>query len=726
MEGYSVTEAASVLGVPTERVWELLARGVLAGAPEGESGMRVFLQPRPAPPAVEQPRRENGNGGRAEPQVELSPFRELLTEFRNLTERYGQALLALGEARGEVASLRSRVDLLEARMDLRLPPSAPTSWAPPAPTSPQATVTDEPPPASRVAEAEIEGEHDVEATSRRRRRGHRRATDDFAEALARAEDPSPAVLPGAEEAGVAFAALREEVRHEARAQPVAEPDVPETSLPRELPVAEAIAVAEPEAPAERTTLAAPAEAEPAESIESVIEVEPQPVSVEPQPATVEPSELVWPPGPARPEPTAEAELEPAVEPEVAAAAEPEPQAAVVPEPPVQAAVEPSVAAATEAEPAIEPEVEAVVESEPHAAVTAEPEVAVVPDAAEAREAERDSAPSTTQEPPLPEPEAIAETAVAVEPDRLPEAALLGDLASEVAAEEVGAEPEAEATFVEPSVAIESEPVAYAEREPEPTPEAAEGMPEPEPIAEPADLVADETEEAPAEPALEPTWDEERYTSQIPEPDWWAPEDEPWAEAGGSSVEPSETPEAGRGPESRSAAADVVEEAQPEAAERQAEPGVVESASGRPIDAQPDAFDEETTESPWVEPGAYRSEETMLWLGDRSPAPAPASSVEEGDAAEEMEVASTGRQAGTPPSPSAAGEPASGAGELDDALAALDALARSDIGPTRPSAPQPRQTGYRPSPSIAPRAASAAPGAGPASRAYRRLRRIFPG
>ncbi|MEA2652358.1 MAG: hypothetical protein QOI85_2079, partial [Chloroflexota bacterium] len=24
MEGYSVTEAASVLGVPTERVWELL------------------------------------------------------------------------------------------------------------------------------------------------------------------------------------------------------------------------------------------------------------------------------------------------------------------------------------------------------------------------------------------------------------------------------------------------------------------------------------------------------------------------------------------------------------------------------------------------------------------------------------------------------------------------------------------------------------------------------
>ncbi len=38
--------------MPTERVWELLARGVLAGAPEGETGMRVFLQPRPAPAPV--------------------------------------------------------------------------------------------------------------------------------------------------------------------------------------------------------------------------------------------------------------------------------------------------------------------------------------------------------------------------------------------------------------------------------------------------------------------------------------------------------------------------------------------------------------------------------------------------------------------------------------------------------------------------------------------------
>ena len=135
MDGYSVKDAAVVLGIPERRVWELLARGVLAGAPEGPDGMIVYLQPRGAPPSVapsqaaagaasEAPgARTNGNGG----SHELSPFRELLTEFRNLTERYGQALLALGEARGEVAALRGRVELLEARMDLRLPSTPATS-----------------------------------------------------------------------------------------------------------------------------------------------------------------------------------------------------------------------------------------------------------------------------------------------------------------------------------------------------------------------------------------------------------------------------------------------------------------------------------------------------------------------------------------------------------------------------------------------------------------------
>ena len=151
MDGYTVKEAAAALGIPKKRVWELVARGVLNGRREGDRGMRVYLQPpdaadedmaHDAPAAA---RRTDGRRSRApapepapipEPIVEASPFRELLTEFRNLTERYGQALLALGEARGEVAALRSRVELLEARMDLRLPggaPIPPVSWRTPEP-----------------------------------------------------------------------------------------------------------------------------------------------------------------------------------------------------------------------------------------------------------------------------------------------------------------------------------------------------------------------------------------------------------------------------------------------------------------------------------------------------------------------------------------------------------------------------------------------------------------
>ena len=149
------------------------------------------------------------------PERELSPFRELLTEFRNLTERYGQALLALGESRGEVASLRSRVDLLEARIDLRLPMGAPAA---PWPTQPQPV-------------AEPPGEQEDEEAHRRRRRGARKATESFAEALARAEDPSPADLPGGTDAGAAFAS-------EAAAEDA------DRSLPRDVLPAEPVLVAE--------------------------------------------------------------------------------------------------------------------------------------------------------------------------------------------------------------------------------------------------------------------------------------------------------------------------------------------------------------------------------------------------------------------------------------------------------------------------------------------------
>lgn len=255
MEGYSVTEAASVLGVPTERVWELLARGVLAGTPDGETGMRVHLQPRasvvPGAPAPDATRHANGADDRERGrEPEGSPFRELLSEFRNLTERYGQALLALGEARGEVASLRSRVDLLEARIDLRLPSPMPQP-ATPAPSSWRA----------EPAIVEPQAEPDAERRTRRRRgRGQHHATDEFAEALARADDPSPAELPGATEAAAAIAALRAETGRE---RPIAD-----VLLPHEPPPAEPILAGEPEAEPVRPSAAEPSTPEPSSGIDT--------------------------------------------------------------------------------------------------------------------------------------------------------------------------------------------------------------------------------------------------------------------------------------------------------------------------------------------------------------------------------------------------------------------------------------------------------------------------
>ena len=304
MEGYSVTEAASVLGVPTERVWELLARGVLSGAPEGETGMRVYLQPRPAPGPVE-PRGPNGAGGSREPEGELSPFRELLTEFRNLTERYGQALLALGEARGEVASLRSRVDLLEARMDLRLPMGQPqpagwssTPMPPPVERAVMPAATVEPPPT---------GQHEVaeEEERRARARGPRRATESFAEALARAQDPSPPELPPAMDAA-GIAAQRQ--------QSDAGADV---GLPREAAGADEIPIAEGAnevvalAPEETAVLESAIESVTPEAV--VVEAAPEPVAVEPEPSGAAPEPIAVEPEP----------LEVSAEPEqIAVASEP--------------------------------------------------------------------------------------------------------------------------------------------------------------------------------------------------------------------------------------------------------------------------------------------------------------------------------------------------------------------------------------------------------------------
>ena len=88
MDGYSVTEAASILGVPTEKVWELIARGVLAGAQDGERGMRVFLQGRPQPPTIDAVRSSEPPPAAREPDRELSPFRELLTDIQANPRKY--------------------------------------------------------------------------------------------------------------------------------------------------------------------------------------------------------------------------------------------------------------------------------------------------------------------------------------------------------------------------------------------------------------------------------------------------------------------------------------------------------------------------------------------------------------------------------------------------------------------------------------------------------------
>ncbi|HEX2843789.1 MAG TPA: hypothetical protein VHP64_00935, partial [Candidatus Limnocylindria bacterium] len=138
-----------------------------------------------------------------------------------------------------------------------------------------------------------------------------------------------------------------------------------------------------------------------------------------------------------------------------------------------------------------------------------------------------------------------------------------------------------------------------------------------------------------------------------------------------------------------------------------------------------------------------AEETMLWFGRQAQEPAAASSDQ---GADEMEVAGGGR--------GAEGRPMPGARELDDALAALDALARG-TEPPAPAEPEPTPTpepeaaiepvARPPSPAWpvtdapaggaedpwippepAPGAASGRESVTPASRAYRRLRRIFPG
>jgi hypothetical protein len=474
MMGYSVTEAASVLGVPTERVWELLARGVLSGEPEGESGMRVFLQPRPAPAPVlpvDEPPRPNG------PERELSPFRELLTEFRSLTERYGQALLALGESRGEVASLRSRVDLLEARIDLRLPMGQPSVAPWPAQPLPAGE------PSGPHPEAAVE--HEDEDAHPRRRRGARRATESFAEALARAEDPSLAGLsrPADADALAAF-------RSEAEAAEAIEAD---RVLPREVLPAEAVLVADETEVPEPITAGAGLEEPSERTTDATDAAEPEVVD-----GWAEPVEDAV----GAPEPDEDAILAalPAVDPEPWPEFESVTETAVAEEPaeaePI--AVEETGVVVEAAGETVEAE---PIEAEPPAAVVAESETAAAPDEPAEAEAE-------TGEP--------AEAGVAAKPAAVEVEAEAGTDEPAEAAPEPGPELEPEpgdfdaerysSVIEEPDwFAAEADDSAPAVEEPAPPSDDAAAdeveAPEPEPVEppeaedEPGESGADEMEVA---------------------------------------------------------------------------------------------------------------------------------------------------------------------------------------------------------------------------------------
>ena len=583
MDGYSITEAASVLGVPTERVWELLARGVLAGAPEGETGMRVFLQPRAAPAPVtasftDDPGAPTSNG----PERELSPFRELLTEFRNLTERYGQALLALGESRGEVASLRSRVDLLEARIDLRLPMGTPAA---PWPTQPQPVTL---PP----------GEQEDEEAHRRRRRGARKATESFAEALARAEDPSPADLPGGTDAGAALAS-------EAAAEDA------DRSLPRDVLPAEPVLVAEEGAAEE-------------EGLEPVIAGEVEPVT--PEPITDET------------EPAAD-ETEPAV---------------YETEPGVYD-FEPGV---DDFEP-VEPDVAAVPDQvEP---VAFEPAEADVEDLQLADAGASAIGADVADDPPAPEPVAHDATAEASpaprERERWAEAESGDGLESDRASVEVEAPPEL------PEVEPPRAPAFGLEPEQEPI--AAEAEAEERPIA------AADSSEVDVEPEAV-DFDAERYTSVIDQPDWFEAEaDDEWPTATSSSEAAGEAEDSG--------------------------------VPGEPPPPEPEAPEPEPREG----------------------------------GADEMEVAAGGQVASSPPEgpPDAAPEAElPGSSELDEALEAYGDLGIRQVAapsvdeewpPATSDRPRMSSSAQRPSGQVTRLSYGSQMPSSSATRAYRRLRRIFP-
>jgi hypothetical protein len=296
------------------------------------------------------------------------------------------------------------------------------------------------------------------------------------------------------------------------------------------------------------------------------------------------------------------------------------------------------------------------------------------------------------------------------------------------------EPEVEQGAEEPTAAEEFASASESEPARE-TIEERESVLRSPPELEPSPA-APETEDSPAaavaaESASEPSWDQERYTSQIEEPDWWTPEESVWAEPAGSPEPiPAETvlevpkpapPDAGA-PAPPLPVAGTSGEAEAEAEA---------DGDGYSDDLEADVPPTVQIDEPAVSNEPDRGEETVLWFG-RRPEPTEAAGRPSEDAAGEMEVASTGRRGWVSSEEASTGLP--GARELDDALHAFDSLG-GERGAAAAESNDPQLVEHEPEPPRNAPAMWAAPGTrptqvgelrSPASRAYRRLRRIFPG
>jgi len=273
------------------------------------------------------------------------------------------------------------------------------------------------------------------------------------------------------------------------------------------------------------------------------------------------------------------------------------------------------------------------------------------------------------------------------------------------------EPEPAPVFELPAATFEPEPELEAQPEPEPEPEpepqreeSVEIPADPTPEPELAGGVDAQERERQTKPSPEPTWDQERYTADIGEPDWWAPE-----QSGSPRVDAASGELAGDEPKPSAPTSDPAAAARlPDAREEQGNA----SAAARPVDATPIGETEPRT----APRAAFLGEETMLWFG-RRPIRLDSTDAPSDDAAAEMEVASAGRRPPMPPRPTT-GLP--GGQELDEALASFDAPVPDDS--TSREAALPRVPPMPRSES----ASSPPPTSDVRSRAYRRLRRIFPG